>query len=129
MAVEAHMYTEETASPGFWKSEIFGLLGLLLIGAAFVVPAGGREAVYLNWMVGFVAANTAIALSGNRRWERPLAAGAAIWLFISGFVPSVLQGRAFVINEIAVGTALVIAAISAHIHLRDDVRHHRPLTM
>jgi hypothetical protein len=128
MNPEAHMYSEETASPGLWKSEIVGLLGVLLIGAAFVVPPG-TPAVYLNWFVGFIAANVAIGMEGNRRWERPLAAGAAIWLFISGFVPSVLTGRALFINEIAVGTAFVVAAISAQVHLRDDIRHARPLKM
>ena len=122
------MYTEETASPGFWKSEILALMGVLLLAAAFVAPAG-TPAVYLNWFVGLIAANTAIALSGNRRWERPLAAGAAIWLFVSGFVPSVLEGRALFVNYIAVGAALVVASVSAFFHLRDDVRHARPLRM
>ena len=122
------MYSEETASPGFWKSEIVALSGLCLIAAAFFAPSG-TPAVYLNWSIGLIAGNAAIAMSGNRRWERPLAAGAAIWLFISGFVPSALQGRALFINELAVGIALVLAAISAFFHLRDDVRHARPLRM
>ena len=122
------MYTEETASPGFWKSESLAVLGVGLIAAAFVAPPG-TPAVYVNWFVGLIAANTAIALSGNRRWERPVAAAASIWLFISGFVPSVLQGRALLVNELAVGVVLVIAAISAFFHLRDDVRHDRLLRM
>lgn len=122
------MYTEETASPGLWKSEIVFLLGVWLIVAAFIVPPG-PTAVYNNWLVGLIAANTAIAFAGNRRWERPLAGAAAIWLFVSGFVPSVLQGQAWMVNELAVGIVLVAAAISAHLHLRDDIRHARPLTM
>jgi hypothetical protein len=122
------MYTEDTAGPGFWKSEIIGLLGLWLIAAAFLVPQG-ESAVYNNWLVGLIAANVAIGMSGNQRWERPLAAGAAIWLFVSGFVPSVLQGRAMTINELAVGIALTVAAVFAYFHLRDDVRHARTLTM
>jgi len=121
-------WNEDVASPGLWKSEIAGLVGLALVGAAFVVP-GGKDAVYLNWLMGFIATCCTIALSGNRRWERPLAAGAAIWLVISGFVPSVLSGRPLMINELAVGLVLVVAAISAHIHLRDDIRHGRPLAM
>jgi hypothetical protein len=125
---EVPAYTEDTAAPGYWKSEILGLLGLWLIVAAFIVPPG-PSAVYNNWLVGLIATNAAIAMSGNQRWERPLAAGAAIWLFISGFVPSVLQGSAFTINELAVGAALTVAAVSAYFHLRDDVRHARPLTM
>ena len=128
MGLEAQMYTEETASPGLWKSEIVGLLGLCLISAAFVLPPD-TPVVYLNWLVGLVAANVAIGMEGNRRWERPLAAGAAIWLFISGFVPSMLTGRAVFINEVAVGTAFVVAALSAQVHLRDDIRHARPLKM
>jgi hypothetical protein len=76
-----------------------------------------------------IAANTAIALSGNRTWERPLAAGAAIWLFISGFVPSVLHGRPLFVNYVAIGVVLLVAATSAFFHLRDDVRHDRPLRM
>ena len=122
------MYSEETASPGLWKSEIVGLLGLGLISAAFVLPSDS-PVVYLNWFVGLVAANVSIGMEGNRRWERPLAAGAAIWLFISGFVPSMLTGRAQFINEVAVGTAFVAAALSAQVHLRDDIRHARPLKM
>jgi hypothetical protein len=122
------MYSEETASPGLWKSEIVGVLGLGLISAAFALPPES-PVVYLHWFVGLVAANVAIGIEGNRRWERPLAAGAAIWLFISGFVPSTLAGRALFINELAVGAAFVAAALSAQIHLRDDIRHHRPLTM
>ena len=122
------MYTEETASPGLWKSEILALLGIWLMVAAFIVPPG-PNAVYNNWLIGAIATMTAIALSGNRRWERPVATAAAIWLFISGFVPSVLRGPALTINELAVGLVLVVAAVSAHLHLRDDIRHDRPLTM
>ena len=122
------MYSEETASPGLWKSEIFGLLGIWLIAAAFIVPPG-ISAVYNNWLVGLIAGNTALALSGNRRWERPLATGAAIWLFVSGFVPSLLSGRPLMINTLAVGVVLVVTAISAHLHLRSDIRHARTLTM
>jgi hypothetical protein len=127
MEREPIMYTEETASPGFWKSEIVGLLGIVLIAVAFVVPP--EYAVYNNWLIGGIATLTALAMSGNRMWERPLATGAAIWLFISGFVPSVLSGTPLRMNELAVGLCLVVAAISAYVHLRDDVRHNRPLAM
>ncbi len=122
------MYTEETASPGLWKSEIVGLLGAWLIASAFIITASPM-AVYNNWLVGLIAGNTAIVMAGNRKWERPLAAAAAIWLFISGFVPSVLSGQAFLVNQLGVGVILVAAAISANVHLRDDIRHARPLTM
>ena len=122
------MYTEETASPGFWKSGILGLMGIALIAAGFLVPHG-TPAVYTNWAIGLVAANVAIALAGNRKWERPLAAGAAIWLFMSGFVPSLLNGSWMRMHELSIGIVLVVAALSAAIHLRDDVRHARPLTM
>lgn len=122
------MYTEETASPGLWKSEIVALLGVLLIGAAFVVPPG-TPVVYTNWLIGFLATNAAIAFAGNRRWERPVAGAAAIWLFISGFVPSLLSGPWMRPHEIGIGVLLLVSAISAHVHLRDDIRHARPLTM
>jgi hypothetical protein len=121
------MYTEETASPGLWKSELVGLLGAWLLASAFVVPAG-----YLpqhNWLVGLIAGNVAIMMAGNRKWERPLASAAAIWLVISGFVPSVLGGTPLLLNQLGVGVALVVSAISANIHLRDDIRQARPLTM
>jgi hypothetical protein len=122
------MYTEETASPGLWKSEILALLGIWLVVAAFILPPG-PNAVYNNWLIGAVGTWVAIALSGNRRWERPVAMAAAIWLFISGFVPSVLRGQALTVNETAVGVVLLVAAVSAHLHLRDDIREHRELTM
>jgi hypothetical protein len=99
-----------------------------LIGAAFVVPLG-TPLVYANWLIGFVATNAAIALAGNRKWERPVAAGAAIWLFISGFVPSLLSGPWARTHEVAIGVVLLVAAVSAHLHLRGDIRNARPLTM
>ena len=122
------MYSEETASPGLWKSEIVALMGVALIAAAFVVPPG-TPLVYVNWLVGLIAANAAIALAGNRKWERPLAGAAAIWLFMSGFVPSLLSGPWARMHEVGIGVVFLIAAISAHLHLRDDIRHARPLTM
>ena len=122
------MYTEETAGPGFWKSAVVGLAGVWLIAAAFIVPPGS-SAVYNYWLVGAVATIAALMMSGNRRWERPLATGFAMWLFISGFVPSVLSGRALRLNELVVAVVLIVAAASAWVHLRDDVRHGRPLAM
>lgn len=122
------MYTEETASPGLWKSEIVGLVGLGIVAAAFLLPPGERV-VYFNWLAGAIATNAAIAMAGNRKWERPLAAGAAIWLFISGFVPSLHAGVPLIANELGVGIVLIVAAVSAHLHLRDDIRHARVLTM
>jgi len=122
------MYSEDTAGPGLWKSTIVGLCGLWLLAAPFIVPAG-PGAAYNYWLVGLIATNAAIAFSGNRRWERPLAATVAISLVISGFVPSLLSGRALRMNELAVGLVLLVAAISANLHLRDDIRQARPLTM
>jgi hypothetical protein len=122
------MYSEETASPGLWKSEIVALMGVALIAAPFVVPHG-TPLVYVNWLVGLVAGNAAIAFAGNRKWERPLAAGAAIWLFMSGFVPSLLSGPWARVHEVGIGVVLVVAAIAAHLHLRSDIRHATPLTM
>ena len=121
-------FTEDDYGPGFWKSAVVGLAGVWLLAAAFIIPSQ-TAAVYNNWMVGAIATIAALAMSGNRRWERPIATGLAIWLFISGFVPSVLSGRPFFVNELAVGVLLVVAAISAHVHLRDDVRQGRPLAM
>lgn len=122
------MYTEETASPGLWKSEIVGAVGIALIGAAFVIEPGTPVA-YLNWALGLVAGNIGIALAGNRKWERPLAGAAGIWLFMSGFVPSLIAGPWMRTHQIAIGVVLVACALSAHLHLRDDIRHHRALTM
>ena len=122
------MYTEETASPGLWKSAIVGLMGIALIGAGMIVPAG-TDVVYTNWLIGFIAANAAIAMAGNRKWERPVAGAAAIWLFMSGFVPSLVSGPWMRTHEIAVGIVLIVSAIAANVHLRDDIRHARPLTM
>ena len=125
---EVCMYSEETASPGLWKSEIVALMGLALIATGLLAPRG-TDIVYANWLIGLVGANTAIAFDGNRKWERPLAGAAAIWLFISGFVPSLLSGPWMRPHEIAIGVILLVSAASAHIHLRDDIRHARPLSM
>ncbi len=122
------MYTEETASPGLWESERFGLLGVWVIASAFLLTPG-TAFFYNNLFVGLAATNTAIALAGNRKWERPAASAAAIWLVISAFVPSMLSGQAMVVNQVAVGAVLALSAISANVHLRDDIRHDRPLTM
>lgn len=122
------MLTEETAPPGLWKSAIVGLLGIWVMASAFIVPPG-TMLVYNNWFAGLIAGNVAVMMAGNRKWERPVAASAAIWLFMSGFVPSVVGGPGAFINQLAVGVALMLAAISANIHLRDDIRHARPLTM
>ena len=122
------MYTEETASPGLWKSELVGIIGVWLCASPFIVPAGAAIFGH-NFFVGLIASNTAIMMAGNRKWERPLASAAAIWLVMSSFVPSVLVGPSLVANQIAVGVVLIVTAIAAHVHLRDDIRHARPLTM
>ena len=122
------MYSEETAGPGYWKSALVGLSGLWLIAAAFIVPPG-PPAVYNYWIVGAIASWSALMMSGNRRWERPVATGFALWLFISGFVPSVWSGRALRMNDLIVAAAFIVTAIAAHRHLREDVREHRPLAM
>jgi hypothetical protein len=119
---------EYVASPGLWKSEIVALVGLGLIAAAFIVP-GGKDTVYVNWFFGLIATNCAIVMSGNRRWEKPVAAGAAIWLFMSGFVQPLWAGQPRFMNEVAIGVVLIVSALAANVHLRDDVRHARPLTM
>ena len=122
------MYTEETAPPGLWKSELVGIIGVWLCASAFIVPAGAALFAH-NFFIGLIASNTAIMMAGNRKWERPLASAAAIWLVISSFVPTVLVGLSFLINQVAVGVALIVAATAANVHLRDDIRHARPLTM
>jgi len=40
-----------------------------------------------------------------------------------------LSGTNLMLNYLAVGTILLITAIWAQMHLRDDIRHHRPITM
>ena len=122
------MYSEETAPPGLWKSELVGLLGLWLIASPFIVPTGPTM-VFNNLLVGLVAGNVAIMMEGNRKWERPVASTAAIWLFISSFVPSVLTGWPLLVNQVTAGVLLVVASIAANVHLRDDIRHARPLIM
>jgi hypothetical protein len=122
------VYTEETASPGLWKSEIVGVMALVLIAAAFFLPAT-VPAIYLNWFIGLPATLAAIGEEGNRIWERPLGVAAGFWLFVSGFMPSMLSGSALMINYLAIGGVLLLTAISAQIHLRDDIRHDRPIVM
>ena len=122
------VYTEETASPGLWKTYIVGLMAVVLIAAAFLLPAN-VNAIYINWFIGLPATLAAIAEEGQRIWERPLGVAAGVWLFISGFVPSMLSGTNLMLNYLAVGTILLITAIWAQMHLRDDIRHERPITM
>ena len=122
------VYTEETASPGLWKTYIVGAMALALIAAAFFLPAN-INAIYVNWFIGLPATLAAIAEEGQRIWERPLGVAAGFWLFVSGFMPSMVTGTNLMINYLAVGTILLITAIFAQKHLRDDIRHHRPITM
>jgi len=122
-------YTEETASPGLWKSALVATMGLALFAVAFAFQPG-NSVTYANWLIGVIATNTAIAMTGNQNnWERLLAGAAAVWLFMSGFVPSLVSGPWMRTHEIAIGAILIVAAIAAHLHLRDDIRHHRPVTM
>lgn len=122
------VYTEETASPGLWKTEIVGVIALALIAAAFFLPAN-INVIYINWFLGLPATLAAIAEEGNRIWERPLGVAAGFWLFVSGFMPSMLTGTNLTINYLAVGAILLITAISAQYHLRDDIAHDRQIVM
>src|SRR5262245_19036620 len=108
-----------------WKSLAVGALGLWLLAAPFIIPSSDGN-VYNNWLVGLIAANAALMMSPNRKWEMPIAAGAGIWLFMSGFVPSLLSGRSLVTNDLAIAAVLIIAALSAAVHLREDYRTGRP---
>ena len=103
-----------------WKSVTIGLLGLWLILAPFVLTSSTSH-VYSYWFVGLIVTDVALAMSSQRLWERPLATALGMWLFICGFVPSMLVGRAVVINGIAVGVVLIVSATLAQIHLREEV--------
>ena len=103
-----------------WKPLAVGILGLWLFAAPFVVPTA--NIVYNNWLVGFIAGVAAITMSVRRKWERPIAAAAAIWLFISGFVPSVHRGNALLLNDLIIAAVLVICGLEAAKHLLEDMR-------
>jgi hypothetical protein len=103
-----------------WKSAMIGLLGVWLIFAPFVLTSGTSN-VYNSWLIGLVVANVAIMMSSQRLWERPLATAAGVWLFICGFVPSLLSGRAVLTNDITIALMLIVAAIAAAIHLREEL--------
>ena len=103
-----------------WKSALTGLLGLWLIFAPFLLPSSTSN-VYNNWLIGLIVTNVALVMSSQRLWERPLATAAGVWLFICGFVPSFLSGQAVVRNDIAIAMVLIVAAISAGIHLRQEL--------
>ena len=111
-----------------WKSLAVGALGVWLLAAPFIVPSTEAN-VYNNWLVGLIAANVALMMSPNRKWEMPIASAAGIWLFISGFVPSLLSGRSLVTNDVAIAAVLIIAALSAAVHLRQDYRSGRPVLL
>ena len=103
-----------------WKSATIGLLGIWLIFAPFVLTSSTSN-VYNYWLIGLVVTNVAIVMSSQRLWERPLATAAGVWLFICGFVPSLLSGQAVVTNDIAIAVVLIVAAIAAGIHLREEL--------
>ncbi len=112
---------------GQWKPVLLGLMGLATVAAALAVPR--QDAVYANWLIGAVAGNVAVLMSGNRKWERPLAATAGIWLFVSGFVQPLYASGAWRQSDLLVGVALVIASGCAFLHLRGDLASHRPHTL
>ena len=103
-----------------WKSVTVGLLGIWLLLAPFVLTSSTAH-VYSYWSVGLIVTDVALAMSSRRLWERPLASALGMWLFICGFVPAMLAGRALMINSITVGVVLIVSAILAQIHLREEV--------
>jgi uncharacterized membrane protein len=103
-----------------WKPALIGLLGVWLIFAPFVLP-GSTANVYNNWLVGLIVTNVAIAMSIHRLWERAIPTAAGVWLFICGFVPSLLSGQAVVTNDLTVAALLIVAAIAGGIHLRQEL--------
>ena len=103
-----------------WKSATVGLLGVWLLFAPFVLTSSTSN-VYNYWLIGLIVTDVALAMSSQRLWERPLATAAGVWLFICGFVPSLLGGQAVVINNITVGVVLIVSAILAQIHLREEL--------
>jgi hypothetical protein len=109
-----------------WKSSLIGLAGLWLLAAPFIVPSS-VENVYNNWLVGAIVTNVALMMSDNRKWERPVATAAGVWLFMSGFVPSVLRGGPLVRNDMVIAAVLIITALSARTHLREDYEMGRPV--
>ena len=104
-----------------WKSATIGILAIWLLVAPFVLSTSESN-LYNSWLVGAIVTIAAIVMSDGRLWERPLAAAAGIWLFICGFVPSMLQGRNATVNDVALAVVLIAAAVSAGRHLREDVR-------
>lgn len=118
---------EQFWAAGQWKPVIVGLMGLATLAAVVAVPRS--DAVYINWLIGVIAGNVAVSMAGNRIWERLVAATAGIWLFMSGFVQSLYQSSAWQRSDLIVGVALVIAALSAFVHLRHDLRDHRPIVL
>jgi hypothetical protein len=103
-----------------WKSETIGVLGVWLLAAPFVL-ASSTAHVYNSWVVGLIVTDVALAMSSWRSWERPIATAAGIWLFICGFIPSMLQGRAVVQNDLVVGVVLIVCAIFSAVHWRQEV--------
>ena len=103
-----------------WKPAMIGLLGIWMIFAPFVLDSSTSNA-YNDWLIGLIVTNVAIMMSSRRLWERPLATAAGVWLFICGFVPSLLGGRAVVTNDITIALVLIAAAIPAAIHLREEL--------
>jgi hypothetical protein len=98
-----------------WKSSLIGLAGLWLLAAPFIVPSSVA-----------IVTNVALMMSDTRKWERPVATAAGVWLFMSGFVPSVLRGGPLIRNDMVIAAVLIITALSARTHLREDYEMGRP---
>ena len=109
-----------------WKSSLIALSGLWLLAAPFVFPSS-VENVYNNWLIGAIVTNTALMMSSNRKWERPVATAAGIWLFLSGFMPSLLTGGTLMRNDVAIAAVLIITGLSARTHLQEDYEMGRPV--
>jgi hypothetical protein len=98
-----------------WTVWVLGALGIWMAISPFVTGSG-PGALWNNWIVGLAVTNVALLMSSDVRWERVVGTAAGIWLFVSGFIPRMLTGRASTMNSETLAIVLLVAAIGAGVH-------------
>ena len=94
---------------------IIGLLGIWMVIASFTAMSTYANG-WNDWIVGIISIVLGFSISRDHMWQRGLAGVVGIWLFISGFIPSLRFGHSLIGNDVIVGILLIIAGFAAMTH-------------